>query len=103
MANCNDCICSEVCYYKSFNDVRTLKKRRNDVEKICKYFVHRYRLKNAPIVDAVEVVRCRECKHWLKDVTVCSGFVGRCDFANYMVGAKGYCSYGERKDGDGNG
>ena len=59
--------------------------------------------REAPTVDAVEVVRCRECKHWLKDVTVCSGFVGRCDFANYMVGANGYCSYGERKDGDGNG
>ena len=56
-----------------------------------------------PTVNAVPVVRCRECKHWLKDVTVCSGFVGRCDFANYMVGAEGYCSYGERKDGDGNG
>lgn len=41
MASCNDCICSEVCYYKSFNDVRPLKKRRNDVEKICKSFVHR--------------------------------------------------------------
>ena len=55
-------------------------------------------LQEAPTVDAVEVVRCRECKHWLKDVTVRSGFVGRCDFANYMVGAKGYCSYGERKE-----
>ena len=41
MANCNDCICSEVCYFKSFNDVRNLEKRRNDVEKICKSFVRR--------------------------------------------------------------
>ena len=55
-------------------------------------------LEKAPTIDAVEVVRCRECKHWLKDVTVRSGFVGRCDFANYMVGVKGYCSYGERKE-----
>ena len=62
-----------------------------------------YMIRKRPTIDAVEVVRCRECKHWLKDVTVCSGFVGRCDFANYMVGANGYCSYGERKDGDGNG
>ena len=57
-------------------------------------------LREAPTVDAVEVVRCNNCKHWLKDVTVCSGFVGRCDFANYMVGATGYCSYGERKSGE---
>lgn len=51
---CNDCICSEVCYYKSFNDVRNLEKRRIDVEKICKSFVHRGNLKNAQTVDAVE-------------------------------------------------
>lgn len=57
-------------------------------------------IEDAPTVEAVEIVRCLECNHWLKDVTVCSGFVGRCDFANYMVGANGYCSYGERKDGD---
>ena len=56
-----------------------------------------------PAVNAVPVVRCKDCNHWLKDVTVCSDFVGRCDFANYMVGANGYCFYGERKDGDGNG
>ena len=54
--NCKDCICSEVCYYKAFNDVRDLKKRRNDVEKICKSFVHRDSVKNAPTVYAVEVV-----------------------------------------------
>ena len=84
---CKDCICSEVCYYKSFNDVRNLEKRRNDVEKICKSFVHRDILKNAPTVDAVEVVhgrwekaeyngflRCDQCKdvyineEWLEDV-----------------------------------
>ena len=75
---CKDCICSEVCYYKSFNDVRNLEKRRNDVEKICKSFVHRDILKNAPTVEAVEVVhsewekfrhpsgthgiRCKNCK-----------------------------------------
>lgn len=52
---CSDCICSEVCYYKSFNDVRALQKRRNDVEKICKSFAHRDSVKNAPTVDAVEV------------------------------------------------
>lgn len=38
---CNDCIHADVCYYKAFNDVRVLKKRRNDVEKICKSFVHK--------------------------------------------------------------
>lgn len=45
----------------------------------------------------VPVVRCRDCKHWLKDVHGCTDFVGRCELANYMVGATGYCVYGDRR------
>lgn len=89
MANCNDCICSEVCYYKSFNDVRRLEKRRNDVEKICKSFVHRDILKNAPAVDAVEVVRCKDCKHY-KTI--------QCSCGCTVVSSEWYCADGERKD-----
>ena len=55
---------------------------------------------DAPTVDAVEVVRCKDCKHWLKDVTGCTDFVGRCEWANYMIGAVGYCVYGERRFGN---
>ena len=87
---CKDCACADVCYYKAFNDVRSVK-RRNDVEKVCKSFVNR---------DAVEVVRCKDCKHWFKDVPGCTDTVGRCKWANYMIGAVGYCVYGERKDND---
>lgn len=47
--------------------------------------------------DVVQVVRCKDCKRWMKDVAGCSDFVGRCEWANYMVGANGYCVYGERK------
>lgn len=49
-------------------------------------------------VDAVEVVRCKDCKHWLKDVPGCTYNVGRCEWAGYMVGAAGFCVYGERKN-----
>ena len=45
-----------------------------------------------------DVVRCKDCKHWLKDVAGCTDVVGRCEWANYMVGAVGHCVYGERKD-----
>lgn len=54
-----------------------------------------------PAVDAVEVVRCKDCKHWLKDFAGCTDNVGRCEWANYMVGAAGYCVYGERREDDG--
>ena len=51
-------------------------------------------IKTAPTVDAVPVVRCRECKHL--------GFCG--DATNLEVmGFYGYCSRGERKEGAGNG
>ena len=54
-------------------------------------------LKRQPQADAVDVVRCKDCKHWLKDVPGCTDFVGRCEWANYMIGAVGYCVYGERR------
>ena len=47
-----------------------------------------------PTIDAVPVVRCRECKHL--------GFCG--DATNLEVmGFYGYCSRGERKEGTNNG
>lgn len=59
-------------------------------------------LRNIPTIEAEPVVRCRDCKHWLKDVPGCTDFVGRCELANYMVGATGYCVYGDRRADDGN-
>ena len=51
-------------------------------------------IKTAPTVDAVPVVRCRECKH----LGVCG------DATNLEVmGFYGYCSRGERKEGADNG
>lgn len=52
-------------------------------------------------VDAVEVVRCKDCKRWLKDFPGCTYEIGRCEWANYLVGRAGYCVYGERKESDG--
>ena len=51
-------------------------------------------IEDAPTIDAVPVVRCRECKHL--------GFCG--DATNLEVmGFYGYCSRGERKGGADNG
>ena len=60
----------------------------------CRELIH-----DAPTVDAVEVVRCKDCKHheellnnndgnvlcWVHDIDV-------------IVDGNGYCSYGERKE-----
>ena len=54
-------------------------------------------VQDAPAVDAVEVVHCKDCFHWKKDFIGCDENVGRCSIANYLVGAPGYCVYGERR------
>ena len=58
-------------------------------------------IEQAPTVDAVEVVRCKDCKNWKHlDHLGCTDFVKLCKLGGYMVGANGYCVYGERKEGD---
>lgn len=44
-----------------------------------------------------EIVHCKECKHWKHIGHLgCNDFVKVCGLANYMIGATGYCLYGER-------
>jgi hypothetical protein len=54
-------------------------------------------LQDTPTVDAVEVVRCRDCKHYKPDEYECG-----CDFAGGLpyVKADDFCSYGERRNYD---
>ena len=70
-------------------------------------------LREAPTVNAVEVVRCRECKYWgdedgkLQDSD--GVLFARCKVHNYLIDGRhtgwcptenDFCSYGERKEGD---
>ena len=53
-------------------------------------------IEKAPTVDAVEVVRCRDCKHWQEhDGEMYCGC-----WANLMTdpAADDFCSYGERRE-----
>ena len=52
------------------------------------------KIRNAPTVDAVPVVRCRDCKHY-GNYAECE-----CDINGAMSSDVGYCSYGERRDED---
>ena len=49
-----------------------------------------------PAVDAVEVVRCRDCKRWEPH---CNGKAGICEKRKGVARANDFCSYGERKEG----
>lgn len=74
------------------------------------------KVENFPSVDAVEVVRRRECKYWGDETGKLPRSDGvlfaRCKVHNYLLDGRhtgwcptenDFCSYGERKDGDGNG
>ena len=50
----------------------------------------------APTVDAVEVVRCRECKYH-RDTSITE--YEHCCLIDKTVRYNDFCSYGERKDG----
>ena len=50
-------------------------------------------VKKAPTVDAVEVVRCKDCKHYD------NGGCGKC-YGEYEPNQNDFCSCGERKDND---
>ena len=56
-------------------------------------------LESAPTVDAVPVVRCRDCKHWHKDTVFCGymSYGEASERVNWY--ADDFCSCGERKDG----
>lgn len=71
----------------------------------------KYNLDRAPTIDAVEVVRCRDCKYakpvpkakapYIADGTFCC-LVQRGDetYGVSVVWADGYCDEGEREDGE---
>lgn len=54
-------------------------------------------IRNAPSVDAVQVVHCKDCGHWGTGFAGETEHVKCCKLAIYMVGENGYCVYGERK------
>ena len=64
---------------------------------------------NAPTIDAVEVVRCKDCEHYIAErytrsairptaafheTNICL----RWDFDGAQTSPDGYCSYGERRE-----
>ena len=49
---------------------------------------------NAPTVDAVEVVRCKDCEHYWKNINT-KGYDGKC----VSVGDDDFCSKGTKMDG----
>ena len=79
-------------------------------------YVDAKQIADAPTIDAVEVLRCRECKYWCDEDGKLQRSDGvlfaRCKVHNYLIDGRhtgwcpsenDFCSCGERKGGDGNG
>ena len=64
-------------------------------------------IENAPTVDAVKVVRCRECKHHHWEQEPCHGkTIHYCDLLHMSgveVFKEFFCYYGDQKEGTDNG
>lgn len=53
-----------------------------------------------PAVDAVPVVRCKDCVHWREAVINDKGFL-ICPTSGMEITESDYCSYGEREENNG--
>ena len=66
-------------------------------------YVDAFQIANAPTVDAVEVVRCRECKFGSWDSETDDAMVCVRTNDGFWRSGNDFCSLGERKEGAGNG
>ena len=61
-------------------------------------------LKKQSTVDAVPVVRCRDCQRWKLSGSKAGNsfsdmeYIGGCEFSNYYRRESDFCSYGEPKE-----
>lgn len=72
----------------------------SDVRKILHNFVD-----NAPTVDAVEVVRCKDCVYYkpgkyFKDINFCQRLPYYAEKGGLNVSDEDFCSYGERRNAE---
>lgn len=54
-------------------------------------------LDNAPTVDAVPVVRCRDCEYLVNAAVNANGFL-ICGVSDMEITPEDFCSYGEKKE-----
>ena len=45
----------------------------------------------------MNIVHCKDCKHWGTGVAGEMENIKCCEYGKYMVGANGYCVYGEKE------
>ena len=93
-----DCSYATFMYNKAIDDL---------TEKIVGYGTYDY---YGNVIDVLEIaeklkehktlniVHCKDCKHWGTGVAGETENVKCCEYGRYMVGMNGYCVYGEKKE-----
>ena len=68
------------------------------LDNLAEGFCEAYRvIQNMPTVDAVPVVRCKDCVYWREAVTNDKGFL-ICPASGMEITESDFCSYGEREE-----
>ena len=57
-------------------------------------------LRDCSTVDAIPVVRCKDCQKWKRNVGLTDSPNGHCFEHDIDTNGRDFCSYGERKDND---
>jgi hypothetical protein len=56
-----------------------------------------------PAADVADVVRCKDCKQWRRNIGLIDSPNGICFYHYIDTNGNDFCSYGEKKDGKGDG
>ena len=64
----------------------------------CTKIVYMDAIENAPTIEAEPVVRCKECKHWLKTYGWNGKEYATCMLIDRDTSEEFYCAYGEKMD-----
>ena len=65
-----------------------------DFQGIAKYFYDQ--IQQAPTIDAVEVLRCKNCKYWNRHIGMVDSPNGYCRMHEETMNSYDFCSYGKR-------
>lgn len=58
----------------------------------------KHAIEKCPTVDAVEVVRCKDCRYWHEDILACEYLPRSENGTRPAWYGDDFCSYGERKN-----
>lgn len=84
---------ADVLNYKAKNEVLFIGRHNGKSQAQLEFIVNTL-IEHTPTIDAVPVVRCKDCKHYWKNKNT-PGYLDKC----VTVSDDDYCSDGERKDG----